>query len=238
MTPPPLAPGGAGRRWLPWAVAGVVLVGALVLTGRLLGPGDLPAPTPAATANTAAGTQPAAPPGSLDVEGVRMARAGTEIQTSCRRAADRLGFAVPCPTLLPLPASGPVPSAVCEAGDCRDHLYWFGMEGFVVPSGFTGAPGNLGALSVLASDDPRMAAGVERWCPEQRRLPATPALGGRPPVLGTCPAGFQGWATESLLLRWSRQGTYVTLGLRGASEANRRLLVRLAESLRLVAPGS
>jgi hypothetical protein len=39
------------------------------------------------------------------------------------------------------------------------------------------------------------------------------------------------------VLRWSRRGTYVTLGLRGASEANRRLLVRLAGSLRLVPPG-
>ena len=27
----------------------------------------------------------------------------------------------------------------CEAGDCRDNLYWFGMEGYVVPSGFTGS---------------------------------------------------------------------------------------------------
>ena len=235
MTPPP-APAGTGRRWLPWAAAGTVLVAALALTGRLLDAGDLPPPAPA-TATTAA-PQPTPPAGSVEVEGVRMARAGTNLMSSCRRAADRLGFAVPCPTLLPFPASGPVPSGVCEAGGCRDHLYWFGMEGYVVPSGFTGAPGSLGALSVLASDDPRMAAGVERWCPDQRRLPATPALGGRPPVLGTCPAGFQGWATESLLLRWSRQDTYVTLGLRGASEANRRLLVRLAESLRLVPPGS
>jgi hypothetical protein len=219
-------------------VAGAVLVGALVLTGRLLGTDELPAPTPATTATTATQPQPAAPPGSVEVEGVRLAPAGPALLASCRRAADRLGFAVPCPTLLPLPAAGPTPAAVCEAGDCRDKLYWFGMEGYLVPSGFTGAAGNLGALSVLASDDPRVAAGVERWCPDQRRLPAVPALGGRPPLLGTCPAGFQGWATESLLLRWSRQGTYVTLGLRGSSEANRRLLVRLAESLRLVPPGS
>jgi hypothetical protein len=217
-------------------VAGVVLVGALVVSGRLLGTGDLPGPATTTTATAAA--QPAPPAGSVEVEGVRLAPAGTAMLASCRRAADRLGFAVPCPTLLPLPAAGPAPSAVCQAGDCRGKLYWFGMEGYLVPSGFTGAPGNLGALSVLASNDPRTAAGVERWCPDRRRLPATPALGGRPPVLGTCPAGFQGWATESLLLRWSRQGTYVTLGLRGASEANRRLLVRLAESLRLVPPGS
>jgi hypothetical protein len=231
-----VTPPRAGRRWLPWAAAGVVLVGSLVLTGRFLGTGDLPAPTPARSAATAAEPQPAAPPGSVEVEGVRLAPAGPALLASCRRAAERLGFAVPCPTLLPLPATGPVPAAVCEAGDCRDNLYWFGMEGYLVPSGFTGAPGNLGALSVLASDDPRVAAGSERWCPDQRRLPATPALGERRPVLGTCPAGFQGWATESLLLRWSRQGTYVTLGLRGASQANRRLLVRLAESLRLVPP--
>lgn len=227
-----MTPARASRRWLAWVVAGGVLVGALVLTGRLLGTGDLPPPPPVTSATTAA------PPGSVEVEGVRLAPAGPALLASCRRAAGRLGFAVPCPTLLPLPASGPAPAAVCEAGDCRDNLYWFGMEGYVVPSGFTGAPGHLGALSVLASSDPRIAAGVERWCPDQRRLPAVPALGGRPPVLGTCPAGFQGWATESLLLRWSRGGTYVTFGLRGASEANRRLLLRLAESLRLVPPGS
>jgi hypothetical protein len=227
-----VTPARASRRWLPWVVAGGALVGALVLTGRLLGSGELPAPPPATSATTAA------PPGSVEVEGVRLAPAGPALLASCRRAAGRLGFAVPCPTLLPLPASGPAPAAVCDAGDCRGNLYWFGMEGYVVPSGFTGAPGNLGALSVLASSDPRVAAGVERWCPDQRRLPAVPALGGRPPVLGTCPAGFQGWATESLLLRWSGQGTYVAVGLRGASEANRRLLVRLAESLRLVRPGS
>jgi hypothetical protein len=229
----PRAPGGQGRRWLPWVAAGAVLVGALVLTGRLLGSGDLP--DPAATSATTA-TAPPASPGSVEVEGVRLVPAGAALLASCRRAADRLGFAVPCPTLLPVPAWGPSPVAVCEAGDCRDNLYWFNMEGYLVPSGFTGAPGNLGAMSVLASPDQRMAAGVERWCPGQRRLPATPALGGRPPLLGTCPAGFQGWATESLLLRWSRQGTYVTLGLRGSSDANRRLLVRLAGSLRLVPP--
>jgi hypothetical protein len=141
-------------------VAGVVLVGALVVSGRLLGTGDLPGPATTTTATAAA--QPAPPAGSVEVEGVRLAPAGTAMLASCRRAADRLGFAVPCPTLLPLPAAGPAPSAVCQAGDCRDQLYWFGMEGYLVPSGFTGAPGNLGALSVLASNDPRTAAGVER----------------------------------------------------------------------------
>ena len=168
-----------------------------------------------------------------------MAPAGSAFEASCRRAADRRGFAVPCPTLLPIPASGPPPPGLCqEALDCRDDLVWLGMEGFVVPPGFTGAPGTLGALSILASPDPRMVVGMERWCPRQRPIPAPPALGGGPVVLATCPAGFQGWSTDSLVLRWSRQGTFITLGLRGASEANRRLLLRLAGSLRLVPPES
>src|SRR4029453_8294660 len=92
-----------------------------------------------------------------------------------RRPAGGLGAPPPPPAPVPLPASGPVPSGVCEAGECSNKLYWFGMEGYVVPSGLTGAPGSLGALSVLASDDPRIAAGGGRGGPARRRLPAPPA---------------------------------------------------------------
>jgi hypothetical protein len=55
-------------------------------------------------------------------------------------------------------------------------------------------------------------------------------------VLATCPAGFQGWSAESVLLRWSDRGTFVAVALRGPSEGNQRLVVALAGRLRLVPP--
>jgi hypothetical protein len=226
----------AGRR-LPWVVAGCVLVGALVLTGRLLGPDGASRP-PAATAGRAVTTSRPPPAGAVQVEGVFLVPTGEAFRASCRRAADRLGFAVPCPRLLPVLAAGPAPPGLCrENSHCGSRLFWFAMDGFVVPPGFTGAPGSLGALSIWATADPEVAAGMERWCPDQRQV-TPPALNGRPAVLANCPAGFLGWSTGSVLLRWWRGGTLVALGLRGQSEGNRRLLVRLAASLRPVPPAS
>jgi hypothetical protein len=174
----------------------------------------------------------------VEVEGVALVPTGQAFRASCRRAADRLGFAVPCPELLPVPASGPAPSRLCQevGGGCRRELRWFSMEGFVVPPDATGAPGRLGALSLLASPEPAAAAGPVIRCAGQRPG-ASPTLHGRPAVLATCPAGYQGWSTDSVLLRWSQGGTFLALGLRGPSEHNQRLAVALAGHLRLVPPG-
>jgi hypothetical protein len=91
----------------------------------------------------------------------------------------------------------------------------------------------VAAAALLTTPDPDGAEGMGYWCPNQRPI-ATPALGGRPAA--GCPAGFQGWSAESVLLRWSRRGTFVTVGLRGPGEGNRRLLVALAGRLPLVPP--
>jgi hypothetical protein len=159
-------------------------------------------------------------------------------RASCQRAADRLGFAVPCPEVLPVPASGAAPARLCDAaelGACQDKLLWFPMEAYLVPPDFTGAPGSLGALAILATPERRLAGGTLSWCPAQRPV-GTPALGGWPAMLATCPAGFQGWSSESVLLRWSDRGMFVTLALRGPEKGNQRLAVALAGH-RLVPPG-
>jgi hypothetical protein len=230
MTPP------SSRRWA-WVAAAVALLGALVLTGRLLGGDDI---APAASGRTGgpatAGTQPAAPAGAVEIEGVQLLPTSAAFRASCRRAAGQLGFAVPCPELLPVPTAGEPPFRLCqEAEACRRGVLWLPLEGFAVPPGYTGVPGSLGALAILATSDPGAAEGMAAWCPDQRSI-SLAALGGREGVLATCPAGFQGWSSESVLLRWSRRGTYVTLGLRGPSEANRRLLVALAGRLPMVPP--
>ena len=195
MTPPRPPSGPAAGARLLCVVVAAVLLGALVLAGRLLDAD----PGPAATRATRA----AAPT-----------------------------------TTLPVPASGAVPARLCDAaepGACQDELLWFPMEAFVVPPDFTGAPGSLGALAILATPQRRLAGGTLSGCPAQRPV-ATPALGGRLAVLATCPAGFQGWSSENVLLRWSDRGTFVTVALRGPSEGNQRLVVALAGRLRLVPP--
>ena len=122
MAPPP---SGAfrGRKLLPW-VAAAVLLGALVVTGRLLDDDRAGAPAgrgPTRTGGTAAPS--ARPAGTVEIEGFSLVPTSRAFQASCRQAADRLGFAVPCPELLPIPASGETPSRLCqEAGACRDEL--------------------------------------------------------------------------------------------------------------------
>jgi hypothetical protein len=226
-----------GRK-LVWVVAAAVLLAALILTGRLLDNDDRTrAPAGGPTATRAVAPSGSRPAGAVEVEGVPLVPTSQAFRASCRRAADRLGFAVPCPWLLPIPASGGAPSRLCqEVGTCRRDELWFPMEGFVVPADSTGTPGRLGALSLLATPDPATAGGPAFWCPNQRPV-ATPTLDGRPAVLAICPAGFQGWSYDSVLLRWSRGGTFLTLGLRGPSEHNRRLAVTLSGHLRLVRPG-
>jgi hypothetical protein len=59
-----------------------------------------------------------------------------------------------------------VPARLCdtaELGACQDELLWFPMEAFVVPPDFTGAPGSLGALAILATPERRLA-GVALSC--------------------------------------------------------------------------
>jgi hypothetical protein len=228
--------GSGGDRRLLWVAAAVVLVGALALTGRLLEQ-DSGTGAPVSTAPAASASDPrtSRPVNAVEVEGVAMVRTSRAFRASCRQAADRLGFAVPCPDLLPIPASGAAPSRLCQELCRQGELLWFPLEAFVVPPGSTGAPGSLGALAILATPDPKAAAGPALWCPDHRQL-ATPTVSGRPAVLATCPPGFQGWSQASVLLHWSRRGTFITLALRGPSERNQRLLVALAAGLALVPP--
>jgi hypothetical protein len=90
---------------------------------------------------------------------------------------------------------------------------------------------------ILATPTHSATSGRAVPCPNQRRI-ATPTVHHRPAVLAACPEGFWGWTLGSVLLRWSQQGTFVVVALRGASQLNQRLVVVLADHLRLVPPRS
>jgi hypothetical protein len=48
--------------------------------------------------------------------------------------------------------------------------------------------------------------------------------------------GHHAQEPASVLLRWSQQGTFVLLSVLGSSDVNQRLVVTLADHLRLVTP--
>jgi hypothetical protein len=105
----------------------------------------------------------------------------------------------------------------------------------VVPFGAVGAPSGYGALLIMAT--PAHGGGANLQCP-----------GGTPDRHTSCPAdpgGADGLPIRrpsvlggSLRLRWSQHDTVVVVSVPGPTEANRWLLVTLADYLHLVRPTS
>jgi hypothetical protein len=116
-----------------------------VAAGRLL---------PDHHAATAAGYPPAPPPaGTLEVGGVYLTPTGQRLHRRCQQAADRLGFPVPCPTLLPALSPGAVPPTPCDQRFRCQAGAGFVLEedGFVVPPGYVGAAGQAHGRLVAAA---------------------------------------------------------------------------------------
>jgi|GEM_PF-4264986 len=89
----------------------------------------------------AAGYRPAPPPpGELEEGGIFLVPPPGALRAQCSAAAQELGFAVPCPGLLPQPAAGvepPLCGAVPRfASDCVDGAFFFYEQGgFDIPPG-------------------------------------------------------------------------------------------------------
>jgi hypothetical protein len=206
----------SGPKLLGLAVA-VVLVVALVVTARLL-------------------TSPA-----HEVGGVDLTPTSRAFRASCQQVADRVGFAIPCPGLLPTwPPDRPPPQlcedmTACERGRRMVHIHHF-----AVPSGYVGATYGSGVLVVVAVTAQGLAGNPALRCRNERQI-ATPTVQGTPAVLAACvddPRGASFSLGGFVLLRWSQQGTLVTVSVHGHSEVNQRLVVALADRLHLVAPRS
>jgi hypothetical protein len=155
----------------------------------------------------------------------------------CQPAADRLGFAVPCPGLLPIPARGTTRPDLCgqDAPCDGDTGFILRLEGFQVPAGYFGIDKQAqGALELTAFSARRPAGVVNLACETERRI-ATVAVQGTRAVLVGCP----GWSTSGqMTLRWTQAGTRVSVSLQGTSAVNQALLTALATHLRLVRPAA
>ena len=186
--------------------------------------------TKAATAGYAPAPLPA---GALEVGGVYLTPTSRAFRAHCQQAADRVGFAVPCPGLLPTSPPGVLPPRLCqEPFMCRPgQVLVFGQD-FVVPFGAVGAPGGYGILSIIATPA-RGSAGLQ--CPGERPI-ATPTIQQTRAGLTACQDDAPWVLGGSLRLRWSRQDTAVVVSTPGPSDSNQRLVVAVADHLRLVRP--
>jgi hypothetical protein len=213
----------SGPKLLGLAVSAVVLVVALVLTARLL-------------------ARPA-----HELGGVHLTPTNQAFRTSCQQVADQVGFAIPCPGLLPTsPPDSPPPQLCADMSACAPGRWMVFAHPFAVPSGYVGALGGsdtverFGALVVVAVTAQGLAGDPALGCRNERQI-ATPTVQGTPAVLAACvddPRGAHFSLGGHVLLQWSQQDTLVTISVRGHSKVNQRLVVALADQLHLVLPRS
>jgi hypothetical protein len=186
----------------------------------------------------AAGYPPAAPPaGTLEVGGVYLTPTGRWFQRRCQQAADRLGFAVPCPALLPATSPHAVPPEPCDQQfPCRrGDAFVLNQDGFVVPPGYVGGAAGLAQGRVVVA-----AAGrADDWvavCGERQRLVATVSPHGIAGQLIEC--SDTGLHRDSMLVRWRERGAVMAVSVLGRARLQEQLALTVAEHTRVVPPSA
>jgi hypothetical protein len=184
----------------------------------------------------AAGYPPAPPPaGTLEVGGVYLTPTDEWFRRRCQQAADTLGFAVPCPALLPATSPRAVPPEPCDRQfPCPPGgAFVLDQDGFVVPPGAVGAAGQAQGRLVVAAA--RRAGDPAAACEERRPVAAvTPhGMAGR---LVQC--GGAGLHRDSMLVRWREQGLVMAVSVLGHARLQEQLALTVAEHTRLVPPSA
>jgi hypothetical protein len=164
----------------------------------------------------------------------------TGLPLRCQRAADALGFTVPCPGELPTAAMESVDCCVAASGGdvTLDQIFWINLEGY----------------------DPATPSPVQHLIVEARRIeraPPRPCFDGEP--AGSVPAGDldltllecpttrtleaqaeirhgEGAHSEHLLGHWDESGVRYVVSVHGHSAEAEQLVVDVAASIELVAP--
>jgi hypothetical protein len=192
---------------------------------------------PTAVEAAAAGYPPAPPPaGTLEVGGVYLTPTGRWFRRRCQQAADGLGFAVPCPALLPATSPHAVPPEPCgrQFPCVRGGAFLLDHDGFVVPPGYVGAAGQAqGRLVVAATSRADDLAAV---CEEPQRLVATVTLHGMAGQLIECSGA--GLHHDSMLVRWREGGAVMAVSVLGHARLQEQLALTVAEHTRVISPSA
>jgi hypothetical protein len=192
---------------------------------------------PTAVEAAAAGYPPAPPPaGTLEVGGVYLTPTGRWFQRRCQQAADGLGFAVPCPALLPATSPHAVPPEPCgrQFPCVRGGAFLLDHDGFVVPPGYVGADGQAqGRLVVAATSRADDLAAV---CEEPQRLVAAVTPHGMAGQLIECSGA--GLHHDSMLVRWRERGAVMAVSVLGHARLQEQLALTVAEHTRVISPSA
>jgi hypothetical protein len=186
---------------------------------------------------TAAGYAPAPlPPGALHLDGTYLVPTSDRLRRQCRQAAERLGFVVPCPAVLPAQSPGAPPPRLClHPLPCGNPQTEFLLEstGFEVPSGHVGAYAASAARLVVAAAKRPTASAVA--CVGERPLGPVGVRGTRGGLF-QCPQD-SGSHRGGVLLRWRERGVVMALSVTGRSDLHRRVVLALATHLEVVPRG-
>jgi hypothetical protein len=182
-----------------------------------------------------------------------------KLASSCLRAARRLGFAVPCPTLLPNEGPGMDPPRCGAPGEffptrppcvVSDTVFLFAQSGFAVPPGYSQGGVGGGASLVIAAyraGKGVIGGGFEPYyasfvlCPEAQPLAeirVDRSLDGKPSVRGRlllC-AGVERPLDGYLILTWEEGRVVYQIALLHDTQTNRYLLTAISAGIELVGP--
>jgi hypothetical protein len=185
----------------------------------------------------------------------RLVDASDALQRQCVAAAEKLGFAVPCPRRVPalrgaamdcsrprLMQSGESRApCVGLAGERPAEIFFVDFTGFDVPAAYVGIDGKREGHLIIearrhADSPPRPCFdGVER---------EAPPIAGRPITRYACPSRSarmerlirhgEGAHTDHVLFAWGGSGIDYVASAHGDTAANARLITQIVESIDIV----
>jgi hypothetical protein len=200
--------------------------------------GTRPAACYPTTAKAAAAGYPPAPPpaGTLEVGGVYLTPTDRWFQGRCQQAADKLGYAVPCPALLPATSPHAVPPEPCDQQfPCLPGgAFLLDHDGFVVPPDYVGVAGQAQGRLVVAAA--RRADDSATVCGDRERLVATVTPHGLAGQLLECSGA--GLHYNSMLVRWRERGTVMAVSVLGHARLQEQLALTIAEHTRVIPPSA
>jgi hypothetical protein len=179
---------------------------------------------------------------STAIAGVAFTDAPSELEHQCQTTATSLGFAIPCPSKLPVGAQ----PTVFVGGNCPGRSVWVGpgysaespyafasiqwpdpkRTGHVV---FVGAPTEMSASAIIYSRLPSSEAGA-------LQSKGHTAVQGVPADLFAVPDDSATAFGSHLVVVWTLNGHTYALGFHGTDDDARQLDNAVTSSLRMVQP--